>query len=158
MSYSLDVDALRPVLRPRFFEYDGCVFVRGVASERLYRARRTGKRSRQNAALDRTGIEALENHLHLLDVIAHGHKVRKGIRAFRTAELIGPVIAHVWRSELGLAFPGQVFRIYYTRHEEPIVRCHRVYRGEHPWLDEAKWAREVARGHVLVLETAGRAA
>jgi hypothetical protein len=56
------------------------------------------------------------------------------------------------------AFPGQRFRIYYARGNNPSVRLHRSYRGEAPWLTEASVPEEVSRGHVLVLQTPGRAA
>ena len=77
---------------------------------------------------------------------------------FRAAEQLGQAIAHSWYSSLVCVFPGQAFRIYYARGNNPTVRLHRVHRGEAPWLEDGSFPREAARGQVLILTTPGRAA
>jgi hypothetical protein len=155
---SLRLRVLSRVLLPQFFELGGCVFVRHVASERLFRAAQAGGPHTGSWNPDRTGAEVFENHLHPLDLFAQGLSLRMSDPAFRSAELLGQAIAHSWFSHLVRAFPGQRFRIYYSRSNHPTVRFHRCYRGEPSWLDEAAYAKDVARGHLLVLETPGRAA
>jgi len=149
---------LTRVLLPQFFELGGCVFVRHVASDGLFREARSGRPHNGRWNPDRTGAEASENHLHPLDLFAPALHVFKHDPRFRAAEVLGQSIAHSWFSHLVRAFPGQRFRIYYSRSNNPTVRFHRCYRGEPLWLDEATHTTDIARGHLLVLETDGSAA
>jgi len=77
---------------------------------------------------------------------------------FRAAEQLGQAIAHSWYSGLVRVFPGQGFRVYYARGDNPTVRLHRVYRAEAPWLADGSFPQEAASGQVLILTTPGRAA
>jgi len=153
----LDLRAFRRVLLPEFFQYGGCTFVRYVASGLLFRAFRAKQAHSGRWSPDRTGAEALENHVHPLDLVAPAFHVRMSDPLFREAEEIGKAIAHVWCSKLMSDFPGQQFRVYYARSNNPSVRFHRSYRGESPWLEEASVPEELARGHVLILQTPGAA-
>jgi hypothetical protein len=153
----MPLTALKRLLKPEFFLYGGCVFLRGVASARLYRAYRTGvPLGSPLGEPDRTGAEAFENHLHTQVEVAPYASVRVSSgRVFREAELLGQVLAHLWASHLSRAFPRQRFRVYYSRSNDPTVRFHRAYRGEVSWLDERDYPDDVARGHLLVLQTPG---
>jgi len=152
------IASLSHALLPQFFELGGCIFVRHVASERLFRASRSGRAHDGSWDPDRTGSEAFENHLHPLDLFAPGLHVRMSDPRFRAAEQLGQAIAHSWFSRLVQAFPGQRFRVYYARGDNPTVRLHRVYRSEGPWLADGSFPKEMARGQVLILTTPGRAA
>jgi hypothetical protein len=127
------------VVWPRFIEYDGLVFVD------LPGCRPGPGRVRLDPGngMDRTGLEAFMSHIHVLDLFKHDRKVFKPRtlrydrrhRHFRLAERLGQIVAEAWFAKLQCDFPQQHFRVYYTRDDNPIVRFHRVYAGEHVWMD-----------------------
>ncbi|MEZ5284330.1 MAG: hypothetical protein R2712_05880 [Vicinamibacterales bacterium] len=94
--------------------------------------------------MDRTGIEAFASHIHLLDLFAHDRRVfdrrtllyDRSHRHFRTAEQLGQTVAQTWCARLRSDYPGQHFRVYYTRDDDPAVRFHRVYAGEPVWMED----------------------
>lgn len=45
-------------------------------------------------------------------------------------------MAQMWATKLKTDFPGKRFRIYYTQHDSPIVRFHKVRPDEHVWLTD----------------------
>jgi hypothetical protein len=148
------------VLFPEFVEANGHVFAKCAASKAAVVNRRRALIPEWEG-LDRTGVEAFENHLHILDVFRHDPKVwSKRLQRYRTAhpdfvaaETLGKAIAHAWFARLLREFPRYRFRVYYTRDGDPTVRFHRVYRGEPVWLDEHDWQQDIQAGRLLVLDT-----
>jgi hypothetical protein len=126
---------------PRFVQHDGLILV-----DLSGRYRVSGKRiaRRPDLGLDNTGLEAFQNHTHVLDLFKHDSKVWRSRPGrfdrrhphFRLAERIGVVIAESWFAKLRRDFPEDRFRVYYTRLDDPIVRFHRVYPREPMWLDD----------------------
>jgi hypothetical protein len=136
------MSAAARLLWPRFVVQDGLIFVdlpgqRRPSKRRINRSPKTG--------LDNTGIEAFQNHTHILDLFKHDPRVwqarvgrfNRSHPQFRLAERLGVVVAEAWLAKLRRDFPGDHFRVYYTGDEDPIVRFHRLYPGESVWLDDS---------------------
>ena len=112
---------------------------------------------------DRTAAETFYNHIHILDCFDHGAALDgsdpdlgfldKRHPDFVAACELGRLVASVWRAKLMADFPNQPFRVYFTADDDPVVRFHRVWPEEPLWLDEARWATEIAAGRVAVLST-----
>jgi hypothetical protein len=140
---------LAAVFWPIFEERFECVFLAGQAVDPA------------QVKMDRTGAEASANHVHLFDLFSHGVTWNEETSYdithpdFVAACELGKLLARAWWSKLGLDYPGQRFRVYYTERDEPIVRFHCFRRDEPTWLDEATWGAEIARGEVIVLDTSG---
>lgn len=94
-----------------------------------------------------TEAEIFLNHVHLLDVVAHEAARRRApfVHAkhehFRLAQALGELFVDAWATKLARDFPRRRFRVYLTRHDEPVVRFHQVRRGEPAFLDESKYAK-----------------
>jgi hypothetical protein len=154
---------LASVLLPDFVEANGHVFAKCAASKTALLKRR-GALIPEWEGLDHTGVEAFENHLHVLDVFRHDPKVwserRQQYRTrhpdFVAAQTLGKVIAYAWFGKLQRDFPQYRFRVYYARDDNPTVRFHRVYRGEPVWLDERERHQDIQDGRLLVLDTKKR--
>lgn len=130
---------------PAFVESDGCVLLRdGLA-----------KSHGMEAIEDRTGREAFVNHVHILDLIDHPKLATPiSAHALDLAWRLAVLIARIWGSKLRQEYPTSSFRIYATREDEPIVRFHRCYDSEAPWL-ESDGPVEEETGPVFVLEIHG---
>ncbi len=112
---------------------------------------------------DRTDAEAFYNHIHVLDCFDHEADLDssdsdlggfdKRHPDFVAACDLGRLVAAVWRTKLMSDFPDQPFRVYFTADDDPVVRFHRVRPDEPAWLDEARWASELADGRVVVFST-----
>ena len=115
--------------------------------------------------MDLTGLEASENHTHIVDIVAAPGALRSRASGgkedfynrqhpdFLTACEFGKKLAEMWFAKLRQDFPKYRFRVYYTEEDNPIVRFHRVREGEPFWLDEAANAEDVAIGKVIVHDT-----
>lgn len=157
-SASIDLRAFEAKLLPELFELGGCVFAKGIASHRLFRAFLEGKRRSGQWTPDKTITECRENHLHTLDLLRGAADARTRDASFKLAEALGRVIAHAWLGLLVARFPGQRFRVYYLRGNNPTVRFHRVYPGEPHWLREVDRPEETARGQLVILDSGPRRA
>jgi hypothetical protein len=153
--------AVAKLLWPTFFEFAGCVFADCAASSWIIRASRRGEAGPASWEPDRTGAEALENHVHVIDEFRHPKNVWSEKRstyrlthpAFRAAEQLGRLMAESWFAKLKQDFPNDNFRVYFGRRDNPIVRFHRVYAGEPPWLDADDFAAQVQKREIVVLDT-----
>jgi hypothetical protein len=130
---------------PEVVETQGCAFLReGLA--------RSGG---VEAIEDRTGREAFVNHVHILDEIQGGDPpATPGGDLLAEAWHIALIIARIWGAKLGREFPSSSFRVYATRDDEPIVRFHRCYRSEAPWLGSVGPITDESQG-IFVQEIAG---
>jgi hypothetical protein len=138
------------ILWPCFVEQDGMILVDLSGRDRPSKRRIT---RRPDIGFDNTGIEAFHNHTHILDLFKHDPKVWRARLGhhdrrhphFRLAERIGVAIAEAWFAKLRQDFPDDHFRVYYTRDDDPIVRFHRVYPNEPPWLEDQEPPRSIER-------------
>lgn len=125
------------ILWPDFVQIGGLVFIDrpGCFPPRRH------VQLRPDLGLDRTGTEAFYSHLHLLDLFTHDRAVSRRTTYDRThphfklAERLGAIAAEAWFTKLQRDFPGQDFRVYYTRYDDPIIRFHRIYPDEVVWFD-----------------------
>jgi hypothetical protein len=132
---------------PEFVEFGGCVFAKCAVSRGLLKRRESHfVRAMMASGQDRTGIEALENHIHIIEQF-------RAAPDRKAAELFGRKMAEAWFAKLRRDFPADRFRVYFTKEDNPIVRFHRVYQGEAFWLDEDTWKNDIRRGSVVVLDT-----
>jgi hypothetical protein len=105
---------------------------------------------------DRTGREAFVDHVHILDEIRGGKpRATSGGDLLADAWHIALIIARIWGAMLSQEFPSSSFRVYATRDDEPIVRFHRCYPGEVPWLGPPGSVMDESQG-ISVLEIAGK--
>lgn len=110
---------------------------------------------------DRTGAEALENRVFLLDAFEHAGDVWDEVRRryrrshpdFRNADRLGPIMAECWFAKLTRDFPSHRFRVYFARTDSPNLRFHRVYDDEPLWLYERDWSREISRGRIVIWDS-----
>jgi hypothetical protein len=109
-------------------------------------------------------LEAFINHTHIIDHFRHGFGLDgenpegkyydSNHSDFRLACDFAKKVAHIWAHKLKYEFPQYRFRVYYTQNDNPIVRFHRVREGEANWLNEESWAKEIAEGTIVILDTA----
>ena len=132
------------ILWPRFVEVYGLVFL-DLFGRRRANNKPFSHRQILEPGLDKTGIEAFQNHTHILDLFKHDLKMKRHCDYdqrhphFRLAERIGVAVAEAWCAKLKRDFPRDNFRVYYTRNRfGPIVRFHRLYPNETPWLTDGK--------------------
>lgn len=152
--------AVAKLLWPTFFEFGGCVFADCAASSWIVRSWRRGRPGPTSWNPDRTGAEALENHVHVLDEFSHPEDVWDERRstyklthpAFRAAECLARSMAESWFAKLQQDFPGQRFRVYFGRRDNPIVRFHRVYPGEPFWLEAANFPDAIRKREIIILD------
>ena len=139
---------------PDFVEIGGAVFL----------ADSLPQGGRPSLAPDRAAAESLINHVHILDRFRHdagldgnnpeGVFYDRGHPDFQLGCEVAKKVALIGRQKLKAEFPDYRFRVYYTEEDNPIIRFHRVREGEPVWLDESGWSKEVARGKVIVYDTA----
>jgi hypothetical protein len=135
--------AVLDVVWPEFRVLNGLVFLASAGVED----------AQQSAGLDRTGLEALHNHIHILDVLENGARLDKEpFYASEHADFIAAWsfarrVAHCWAAKLREDFPSRRFVIYATRDDNPVVRFHQV----HP--DEPPWASDDEAGSILIVRT-----
>jgi hypothetical protein len=124
---------------PDFVERHGNIYL-ALFAPRL----RAKGQARAHDGLDNTGREAFHNHVHLFDMFGHSRDVwdpkrnryRRSHPDFRTADRLGRTFAQTWFAKLRRDFPDEHFRVYYSSHDNPIVRFHRVYPDEPVWSDD----------------------
>jgi len=123
------------LLWPDFVEEHGCVFL-GIHSG-------SNPPSADDTA---TGWESFVNHTHIFDEFENDASTFVSEEVvydehhpdFLSACELGQQIAKLWALKLKLDFPFARFRVYYTQHDNPIVRFHKVRDDEPQWLsDEA---------------------
>jgi hypothetical protein len=151
------VDLLQ-VLWPDFIEVDGSVFLARAIPE---------KTTDPTHGLDRTGLEALLNHVHMSDLFGHTAS-RQAVDGednlffdpqhpdFQLLCHTGKTLARMWFEKLIADFPDYDFRVYYTQEDNPIVRFHRVRPQEPSWLDELHYTEEIKQGKIIVYDTRNR--
>jgi hypothetical protein len=144
---------LAQIFWPDFIEIDGSIF---LASEN------PGRTCVPEQGMDRTGMESLVNHIHMVDIFQHKADIRSVDdflsvdHAHPDFELmcnLGKSMARMWFQKLKIDFPDYDFRVYYTREDDPIVRFHRVRNDEGNWLDEPIWQNEVKQGAIIIYDT-----
>lgn len=141
---------LEDLFWPQFLKKGGCVFLASTCPDRVVL---------DDSLPDRTSLESFHNHLHLLDGFRHGATLREEPffdaehPDFQAACAVGKTVAALWRAKLSHDFPSERFLVYFTAHDDPIVRFHVVRPGEPPWLEPSEWPEDVAAGRVLVLPT-----
>ena len=147
------VPGVASVFWPSFVEYQGLVYLEWSFSKSELAAIRQGKSHGDfdsdiatyvaKAFGDRTGAEAFLSHTHILDLFRRDPEVWSEARStykrshphFKAAEKVGRTLAEMWFVKLCRDFPGDNFRVYYNRDDNPVVRFHRVYSGEPQWTD-----------------------
>jgi hypothetical protein len=137
--------AARDVLQvvwPDFIEVHGCIF---AAFQWL------GSYSGWDEP--KTETECFINHTHIMDeflneaTFQHREQVSEELeeveeiydeshRDFITACELGRAIARIWATKLRADFPNERFRVYYTQHDNPVVRFHKVRPNEDVWLSD----------------------
>lgn len=65
-------------------------------------------------------------------------------------------IGRMWLAKLRADFPDYRFRVYVSRLEDPVVHFHRVRDGEAVWISDEEAEPQVARGDLVVLDSATR--
>jgi hypothetical protein len=106
---------LQTLLDAGFIEHDGCVFLASAADS-----------VPDGDLLDQTGREALVNHVHIEDELAHDDKSFVVAQALRYTRGLA--------EHLASALPGDGFDVVLAVGDSPVVRfyCRRV--NEPPWL------------------------
>ncbi len=161
---AISVQSALPVaelLWPRFFEFSGCVFVECAVSSSIVRDWKRGRKRDWTGWTNRTEVESLENHLHVLDALGSARDVwdqerrryRRRHPDFKAAERLALVMTETWSAKLKQDFPSDRFRVYFTRLDNPVVRFHRVYPGEPVYLSEQDFPVDVAKGNIRVVDT-----
>jgi hypothetical protein len=147
--------ALLDIFWPDFEEVDGSIF---LATNYPKRA------SDLENGLDRTGIEALMNHTHMIDLFKHNAGIQPidedderfydyDHPDFSSLCELAKTIAQMWFQKLKLDFPQYDFRVYYTQDEDPVIRFHRIRPNELNWIDEEQFIEEIERGKVIIYDT-----
>src|SRR5580658_6957956 len=133
---------LLQVFWPEFIEERGCVF-----------AAFQGGAGSAGSETSKTETECFINHTHIMDELSnkatfqHRENVSKELDEieeiydeshpdFITACELGKTMARMWAIKLKADFPNERFRVYYTQHDNPIVRFHKVRPNEHVWLSD----------------------
>ena len=110
---------------------------------------------------DKTEIEALYNHVHILDEFenyAHIEEepfVDQQHPDFEVAVTFGKLWAKAISCQLAFDFPERSFRVYFTQYDDPIVRFTQKHDNEAFWLDEETWKNEIGREEVMVFNVDG---
>ncbi len=145
---------LAHIFWPNFVEMNGSIFLPWQV---------TTKTSDPEPGVDATGMEALLNHTHMIDLFAH-ETDRDPVNDedgfydqnhpdFGLLCEVGKTLAKMWYEKLKIDFPQYRFRVYYTQEDDPIVRFHRVRSDEPYWLDEADWTEDTRLGKIIVYDT-----
>lgn len=147
---NLSIQTMQKILElawPRFLEREGCVVIDWCEDES----------SPLSDDFDRTGRECFVNHVHILDLVEHNAADEKAESYtflpehpdFLAACRIGRLLARTWLEKLRKDFPDDDFRVYFTRDDNPIVRFHRVYESESPWMEDL----DDDNDQILILDT-----
>src|SRR5512143_2383475 len=118
----------------------------------------------REAARTATELEAFCNHEHVLDHLAHdalksdpsdktGAVLDTGHPDVLAARTIGRLVTRMWAAKLREDYPNYHFRVYYTEHDDPIVRFHRIRDAERAWMTDEEAAEQIAAGTMLVIDT-----
>jgi hypothetical protein len=134
---------------PTFIERDDCVFLSWSCPQRV---------EFDSALPDRTAVEALHNHVHVLDRFRHSASIPDepfydvSQPDFECACQLGRAMAQMWRAALTQQFPDRRFLVYFAVEQDPIVRFHGIHAGEQPWLRPCDFRELLGRDALLVLE------
>jgi hypothetical protein len=141
------------ILWPDFVEEHGCVFLGWHSGSNPPPANDTA-----------TGWESFVNHTHILDEFENAAETTVGEEVvynkvhpdFISACDLGRRIAKLWTLKLKIDFPFHRFRVYYTQHDNPIVRFHKVRDDEAYWLsdDALQAATDPSFRDALIYDTA----
>ena len=71
------------------------------------------------------------------------------VAAWELAKRIG----QMWLAKLEQDFPERRFRVYVSRHDDPIIHFHQVRPGEQPWLSDAEGEAQLARDELAIYES-----
>lgn len=113
------------VLWPEFIEVSGCILIKNN-SDRDYNLNMDHI---LNTFGDRTGFEAFDNHVHMMDVSKEFEK--NPIEGLRFALKL----LEVWAANLKIDFPDYPFNLIVTFDgQDSILRFHKIREGE-TWLD-----------------------
>jgi hypothetical protein len=146
---------LMHVFWPDFVERDGSIF---LPWEKVVQI------SDFEHGLDFTGMEAFQNHTHIIDLFGHEAGREPAGESddcffdynhpdFMLLCEAGKKLAQMWFQKLRVDFPHYRFRVYYTQEDNPIVRFHRVRAEEPYWLDEEMYGEDVKLGKIIVYDT-----
>ncbi len=87
--------------------------------------------------------ECFVNHVHVLDKCDNDAKLHvepfwnNSSVDFLNAIKLAAIMAETWASKLALEFPTNAFAIFATRDDNPIVRFHKIRRGDAFWAEPA---------------------
>ena len=115
--------AVADLLWPDFVEEGGAVFLR---SGRLAAA------APLSSFTDLVDAECFVNHVHILDEFEHDADLdaepfwNSGHDDFKRAVALAAIVAEVWAARLARDFPDQIFAVFATRDDNPIVRFHKI--------------------------------
>ncbi|XEC97301.1 hypothetical protein AB6A23_12535 [Paenibacillus tarimensis] len=114
------------IVWPSFVEIDGCVLIQNEENPI--------KKLNMDFILeqfgDRTGFEAAENHVHMIDVSKFFEKhPYEGLR-------FAMKLVNIWAVKLKLDFPDYKFVIILSfQDDDSIIRFHRMRENEQPWVE-----------------------
>jgi hypothetical protein len=104
--------AYAQILWPDFVEHDDCVFRAGF-TEDIYKGFMTQMKG------DKTSVEAVMNHRHVLDLFCNGNPEP-------TREMVlyvGRLLRDTWQAKLKHDFPARTFRVSFTEeHCEDLLQ------------------------------------
>lgn len=114
------------IIWPTFFEVDGCVLIQKDGEP----TRTLNEGHILNQFGDRTGFEAAESHVHMIDVSSFF--VENPLEGLRFAMKI----MSIWALKLKMDFPYYKFLIILSFHDDDtIIRFHRLRIDEKPWIN-----------------------
>ena len=131
---------------PEFVVVDDCVFFSWAAPKSIDLSKWH----------DRTEIESTINHTHVLDLFNHNASLDEepwldqSHPDFKAGCRFGLVWAEAIAAKLAKYFSERQFFVYYTEHDDPIVRFHQEHTGEIPWLSAEDCQEEIAAGSVVI--------
>lgn len=136
---------------PEFTVVDDLVFFATEAPERGF----------DQESCNRTEIESLGNHVHVLDLFNHEAKLPHEPwwdvqhPDFETGCQIGRIWVETIAAKLASEFPAREFWVYFSKYDNPIVRFHQAHAGEIPYLTIEGNQDAIERGD-LVIRWVGR--
>jgi len=86
------------ILWPDFVEYDGCIFRGNGVAEENYQAFLT------QTSGDKTRVEAVMNHQHIVDLFSRSHHERP---SREIVLYLGRLMKEIWQVKLNHDFPGR---------------------------------------------------
>jgi len=115
--------AVADLLWPDLVEEDGAVFLRSG---------RLAASAPLSSFTDLVDAECFVNHVHMLDEFEHDADLddepfwNSGHDDFKRAVALAAIVAEVWAARLARDFPDQIFAVFATRDDNPIVRFHKI--------------------------------